>query len=232
MLVEQAHRVEGVRDAPRPAADGLHARVVIRAGMADGHRHVLADFTDHVHHAGHLRRHGDVADHARKPVLIRAQQILVALAQQRFRHGALVFLREERPFQMRAQELRAHAPVAHHIGNRAEAFFGGLRRIGQHARVERRHALRREERRNPAQSRLVRRVHVHARRAMRVHVDEPRHKAQAVRLNDARFLIGQVFADLRNQRVPAKHVGAHELPVLINARILNQELIHGDVLPS
>ena len=49
--------------------------------MADGHRHVLADFTDHVHHAGHLRRHGDVADHARKPVLIRAQQILVALAQ-------------------------------------------------------------------------------------------------------------------------------------------------------
>ena len=67
---------------------------------------------------------------------------------------------------------------------------------------------------------------------MRVHVDEPRHKAQAVRLNDARFLIGQVFADLRNQRVTAKHVGAHELPVLINARILNQELIHGDVLPS
>ena len=67
---------------------------------------------------------------------------------------------------------------------------------------------------------------------MRVHVDEPRHKAQTVRLNDARLLIGQVFADLRNQRIPAKHVGAHELPVLINARILNQELIHGDVLPS
>ena len=67
---------------------------------------------------------------------------------------------------------------------------------------------------------------------MRVHVDEPRHKAQAVRLNDVRFPVGQVFADLRNQRVPAKHVGAHELPVLINARILNQELIHGDVLPS
>ena len=68
--------------------------------------------------------------------------------------------------------------------------------------------------------------------AVRVHVDEPRHKAQAVRLNDARFPVGQVFADLRDQRVHAKHVGAHELPVLINARILNQELIHGDVLPS
>ena len=200
--------------------------------MADGHRHVLADFADHIHHAGHFRRHGDVADHARESVLIRAQQILVALAQQRFRHGALVFLREERPFQMRAQELRAHAPVAHHVGDRAEAFFGGIRRIGQHARVERRHALRREERRNLAQPRLVRRVHIHARRAVRVYVDEPRHKAQAVRLNDARFPVGQVFADLRNQRVPAEHVGAHKLPVLINARILNQELIHGDVLPS
>ena len=226
MLVEQPHRVEGVRDAARAAADGFHARFVIRAGMADGDRHVVADPADHIHHAGHFGRHGDVADHAGKLVLVRAQQVFVAFAQQVLRHRALVFLREERPFQVRAQKLRAFAAVAHDVCNRAEALFGRLLRIGQHACVECGHALRREERRDFAQTRFVRRVHVHARRAVRVHVDKARRKAHAARVDDVRFVVGQVFADLCNQRIFAKHICPRELSVLIDARVFDQELIH------
>ena len=149
-MAEQAHRVERVRDAARAASNRFHARFVVRAGMSDGNDDVLTDFSNHVNDAGHLGRYGDVTNHARELVLIIAQEVLVAFAEQMLGHRALVFLREERAFQMCAQKLRAHAAVAHDVGNRAQTPFGGLGRVGQHAGVERRHALRRKERRNLA----------------------------------------------------------------------------------
>ena len=118
--------------------------------MSDGNDDVLTDFSNHVNDAGHLGRYGDVTNHTRELVLIVAQKVLVAFAEQMLGHRALVFLREERAFQMCAQKLRAHAAVAHDVGNRAQTPFGGLGRVGQHAGVERRHALRRKERRNLA----------------------------------------------------------------------------------
>ena len=158
--------------------------------------------------------------------MISAKQVFVALAQQVFRHRALVFSGKERTFQMCAQKLRAFAPVAHDVCNRAEAFFGRFGRIGQHAGVERRHALRREERRNPAQARFVRRVHIHARSAMRMHIDKAWCKPHAARVDNPRVIVGQVLADLCDQRVFTEHVRPRKLSILINARVFDQELIH------
>ena len=226
MLMEQAHRVECVRDAARAAADGFHTRLVIRAGMPDGDDDVLADFSNHVNNAGHLRRYGDVANHTRELILVIAQEVFVSFAEQVFGHCALIFLREERSFQVCAQKLSALSTVAHDVLYRAETLFGRFGRIGQHAGVERGHALRRKERGNLTQTRFIRGVDIDACRAMGMDVDESGGKAHAARVDDLCVVIGQVLANLCDKCILAKHIGADKPSIPIHARILNQELIH------
>ena len=76
------------------------------------------------------------------------------------------------------------------------------------------------------QARFVRRVHIHARSAMRMHIDKARRKPHAARVDNPRVIVGQVLADLCDQRIFTEHVRPRKLSILINARVFDQELIH------
>ena len=152
-------------------------------------------------HAGHLRRHGDVADHGPEAGSDTRRSSFASPSRSScVRHGALVFLREERALpDATPRQLRAHAGVAHDSWqSRRWHASVALRRVGQHAaRGTPVTPWRREERRDPAQARLVGGVHVHARRAVRVHVDEAGHKAvRPSDLHDARFLMRSRFSPI------------------------------------
>ena len=141
--MERPHRVEGVREVPRPGRERLPRLLVGGVAVAEGDDAAGArGLVQHSTGPGQLRRHRKEPQLAFRRIDEPAQQARVRRPQPAFGEGAATEWADERPFQMGAQEAGAVSDWPSRLGDCVQGGFAPVRRGSDNGGQERRHARR------------------------------------------------------------------------------------------
>ena len=192
MLVEEAHRIAHVRGGLGARVHARPGEVVAGTAVPDGGGDAQGlELRDELGNAGNLGRERGVEDVSARSLLVAAEQVDGRLVhEQVLGHGALVLARQAWALEVDAEKRGAVVGAAlDDLARLLDAPEGLLGRVGEDGAEPPGGALGGEEAADGAQALDVGGVHVKARGAVGVHVDEARQDEKPARVDDRQVLL-------------------------------------------